>query len=292
MSGTPAIEIRGLTKRYKGGVVANDGIDLSIPPGSIFGLLGPNGAGKTTLVRQLTGELLPTSGDLYVIGVDVLREPMKAKSLMGIVPQEALPFDIVTAEDHLRVFGRLHGLSWPATRERAVELLGELDLLSQRRTKAWHLSGGQRRKLMVGIALMASPPVLVLDEPTTGLDPRSRREVWKLIATAKATGATILLTTHYMDEAEALCNEIAFIARGRILALGTVEQIRAGCQNRFRATWDADGTQHAVLGPTQQHVVAKLEELGVLEYTLGRSTLEDIYLELTGEEVHAEPVNA
>jgi ABC-2 type transport system ATP-binding protein len=292
MGTAPAIEIRGLTKRFKTGVVANDGIDLSIATGSVFGLLGPNGAGKTTLARQLTGELVPTSGDLHVLGVDVVKDPLTAKGLMGIVPQEALPFDVVSAEDHLRVFGRLHGLTWPEARRRAVELLGELDLLARRKTHAWHLSGGQRRKLMVGIALMASPPVLILDEPTTGLDPRSRREVWNLISNARSAGATVLLTTHYMDEAEALCSELAFIAHGRILRRGTVEEIRAGCHNRFRATWDFDGATRTVLGPTQHHVVARLEEMGVLEYTLGRSTLEDIYLELTGEEVQKEAVDA
>jgi ABC-2 type transport system ATP-binding protein len=224
-SASPAISIRALTKRYKKGALANDAIDLDVPAGSIYGLLGPNGAGKTTLVRQLTGELLPTSGEITVAGVDVVRNPMAAKWLMGIVPQEAGTFEVVTTEDHLKLFGRLRGLGIGAARARAEQLMQQLDLLPHRDKQSRHLSGGLRRKLLVGMALVADPRVLVLDEPTTGLDPRSRREVWDLITSVRSTGATVLLTTHYMEEAEALCNQVAIIGEGRVLARGTAVQL-------------------------------------------------------------------
>jgi ABC-2 type transport system ATP-binding protein len=280
-----AIEVRALTKRYKSGVTANDAIDLDVPAGSVFGLLGPNGAGKTTLVRQLTGELLPTSGSISVLGIDVLREPLRAKSAMGIVPQEANLFDVVTTEQHLRIFGRFHGLSHADCRRRAQALLASLDLVAHRDKLAWDLSGGLKRKLLVGLAMVANPPLLVLDEPTTGLDPRSRREVWALIASIRAQGATVLITTHYMDEAEALCNEVAIIGGGRILARGSIEDVRALCRNRYKATYEHNGSRLELFGETHQAVLGEIESLGVAEYSIGKTSLEDVYLELTGEQL-------
>jgi ABC-2 type transport system ATP-binding protein len=279
--GGQIIEISGLTKRYKNGVLANDAIDLTVGPGVIFGLLGPNGSGKTTLVRQLIGELLPTGGSVQVHGIDVLREPTRAKALMGVVPQESGTFDMLKADEHLRVFGRLQGLSLKVARERTEQLLQTLDLAPHRHKLSWHLSGGLKRKLLMGMAIISHPPILVLDEPTTGLDPNSRREVWALIENRRAEGATVLLTTHYMEEAEALCDQVAILGLGRVLAKGSVDNIRSLCRNQFKATFQVNGTARTVLGKTHADVAQEVEAMGIPEYSLTKTSLEDLYLELT-----------
>jgi ABC-type multidrug transport system ATPase subunit len=278
-----AIQISGLTKRYKNGVLANDSIDLTVPRGVIFGLLGPNGAGKTTLVRQLTGELLPTSGSVNALGVDVIKDPLRAKTLLGVMPQQAQLFWNVAPQDNLRIFGRLHGLSASEARERTEEMLVALDLLPHRDKHSHQLSGGLQRKLMAGMAMIAATPILVLDEPTTGLDPRSRRELWSLISAARAKGVTVLLTTHYMDEAEELCSEVALIDRGRIIVRGTVEEVRSRCRNQYKATYQVSGDRRTVYGKTQEEVVEQVAHLDLSEYSFGHTSLEDIYLELTGK---------
>jgi ABC-2 type transport system ATP-binding protein len=282
-----AVEVRDLTKRYRNGVLANDAIDLEIEAGTIFGLLGPNGAGKSTLVRQLTAQLAPTSGSIQVHGVDVLRQPLAAKRLMGVVPQEAEPWDFLTIGDHLLNFGRLHGLSREAARERAAALIDTLALGEHAAKFSVHLSGGLKRKLLVAIALVAEPRVLVLDEPTTGLDPRSRREVWSLIGDLKSRGTTVLLTTHYMDEAEALCDQVAIIGSGRILAEGTIDDLRARCRTRFKATYEVEGRPQFILGQTRPEVLAAIEARGVAEFSVMRTSLEDVFLELTEQPVGA-----
>ncbi len=280
-----AVTLRGVSKRYRGGVLANDSIDLDIPRASVFALLGPNGAGKTTLVRQITGELAPTSGEIEVLGVDVSHEPQKAKSLMGVVPQEALPYFHLQPKEHLALFGRFHGLSGRQADARAESLLDALDLRPHAAKASRELSGGLRRKLLVGIAMMAEPPLLVLDEPTTGLDPHSRREVWGLIRQQREQGTTVLITTHYMDEAEELSDSVAVIGSGRILATGTIDSLRARCRNRYKAAFEADdGQRRTVYGVTQREVLDQLEAEAVAEYALSRTSLEDLYLELTGTE--------
>jgi ABC-2 type transport system ATP-binding protein len=280
---TPAISVRSLTKRYRGGVLANDSISLAAPHGMVFGILGANGAGKTTLIRQITGELAPTSGDASVHGIDVARAPLAAKALMGVVPQEANPYAHLTPAEHLVSFGRLHGLRASDARRRSNELLTALGLTDHARTQAARLSGGLKRKLLVANALMAEPPVLILDEPTTGLDPHSRREVWQLLRSLRDRGTTVLVTTHYMEEAETLCDKVAIIGTGRILAMGTIEELRGLCRNRYKATYgDGNGSdRETVYGPTYDAVVSELGRRGVQEYSVGKTTLEDLYLELT-----------
>ena len=280
---TPAIEVRGLCKRYRGGILANDSISFSIPKGTVFGLLGPNGAGKTTLVRQITGELSPTNGEVRMHGRDILRHPLAAKALMGVVPQEASPYLHLKPGEHLQLFGRLHGLDREAARRRAGELLVSLGLSGHTRVSADRLSGGLKRKLLVGIALMAEPPVLILDEPTTGLDPHSRREVWALVRAQRSRGTTVLVTTHYMEEAEALCDQVAVVGGGRVLAMGTVDELRGQCRDRYKATFGGEnGDQRETLyGSTYQAVVDELSRRGIHEYAIGKTTLEDVYLELT-----------
>jgi ABC-2 type transport system ATP-binding protein len=279
----PAIEISGLTKRYKSGVVANLGVDLSVPRGTVFGLLGPNGAGKTTLVRQLTGDLATSSGEVRILGIDIMRHPIKAKALMGIVPQEAAPFGLLTVAEHLSIFARLHGLSSKAARARAEELLRDLGLIEHRSKLSSNLSFGLTRKLLVGIALVGDPQVLVLDEPTTGLDVTSRREVWSLIRSFQAKGASILLTTHYMEEAEALCNRVAIIDHGVILVTGTLNELRSLCRQRFKVVFEENGERRTLYGEAQQDVVHQIEKLNIVEFTVSKTNLEDVYIELTGQ---------
>jgi ABC-2 type transport system ATP-binding protein len=284
----PAVEVRGLTKRYAHGALANDGIDLVVPQGTTLGLLGRNGAGKTTLVRQITGELRPTSGSVHVMGVDVIARHTRARALMGVVPQEAEPFDHLRPREHLAFFARMRGMSRRDAARRADELIAMLGLSQHTGTVARQLSGGLKRKLLMGVALAGDPPVLVLDEPTTGLDPHSRREVWAILHSLRGRGHTVIITTHYMEEAEELCDEVALISGGRIYVQGTVEHLRAQCRNRFKATYEEDGNGRALVhGQTSDEVLAELARRGVETFSLSKSSLEDVYLELTAEGLEA-----
>ncbi len=279
----PAIHIAELSKRYASGTLANDRISLSVPAGTTLGLLGRNGAGKTTLVRQITGELRPTSGSVHVLGVDVIAQHTRARALMGVVPQEAEPFEHLRPHEHLAFFGRLRGMSRPAARCRAAELVDQLGLSAHAKTQAKQLSGGLKRKLLMGVALVGDPRVLVLDEPTTGLDPHSRREVWALLSTLRGRGRTIVITTHYMEEAEELCDEVALISGGRIFRQGTVEELRAQCRNRFKAVYESAGARQVVHGESSEAVLAELAWRGIETFSLSKASLEDVYLELTAE---------
>ena len=289
-SAAPAIEVCQLSKRYRTGALANDEISLTIPAGTIFGVLGPNGAGKTTLVRQITGELAPSAGQVRVCGIDVARQALAAKALMGVVPQEASPYLHLRPGEHLQRFARLHGLDRRTARHRASELLAALGLSEHANVPASRLSGGMKRKLLVGNALVAEPPVLILDEPTTGLDPHSRREVWELVSSLRGRGTTVLVTTHYMEEAETLCDRVAVMGRGRVLATGTVEELRNLCQNRYKATLgEGNGLQRETLyGTSYGEVVTELARRGITEYAIGKTTLEDLYLELTARPLDEE----
>ena len=282
-----AIEVVGLSKRYHGGVLANDGIELRVPAGATLGLLGYNGAGKTTLVRQITGELQPTSGGVHVMGVDVVRGHTAARALMGVVPQEAEPYGHLNVHEHLALFARLRGLSRADAARRADELIDSLGLGQHAKKMSRTLSGGLKRKLLVGNALVGDPPVLVLDEPTTGLDPHARREVWSLLRSLRGRGRTIVMTTHYMEEAEELCDEVALISNGRLFIQGTVEQLRAHCRGRFKATYDGGDGRDAVFGQTSEEALAELTRRGVEEFSLAKTSLEDVYLELTAEAMEA-----
>jgi ABC-2 type transport system ATP-binding protein len=278
---TNAVTTRGLTKRYGSGVLANDDISLSVPAGSVLGLLGANGAGKTTLVRQITGELVPTAGEISVMGVDVVRDHARARGLMGVVPQEAQPYDHLRPAEHLAYFGRMRGMSRSAAARRAGELLDLLGLAQHSRQMARQLSGGLKRKLLVGVALVGDPAVLVLDEPTTGLDPHARREVWTLLQRLRRRGRTVIITTHYMEEAEELCDAVALIDAGRIRVQGTIEDLRGRCRNRYKATYENGRGREAVLGETSEAVLSELTRRGIEVFALGRTSLEDMYLELT-----------
>jgi ABC-2 type transport system ATP-binding protein len=209
-----AIQATGLVKRY-GSVTALDGVDLTVPEGSVLGLLGPNGAGKTTVVRILTTLLRPDAGQAQVAGVDVLTDPRAVRRKLGLSGQYAAVDEYLTGFENLDMIGRLYHLGRRHSRDRARELLAQFDLSDAGDRPARTYSGGMRRRLDLAGALVAAPPVLFLDEPTTGLDPRSRTDMWTVIQKLVAAGTTLLLTTQYLEEADVLADEIVVIDHGR-----------------------------------------------------------------------------
>ncbi|MFQ5683291.1 MAG: ABC transporter ATP-binding protein [Candidatus Binatia bacterium] len=286
-----AVDLRGLTKRYSDGTVANREIDLEIYRGEVLSILGPNGAGKTTLVRQITTELNPTSGSISVAGIDPLREPLRSKRLMGIIPQEATLFSHLNVQTHLYYFGRLKGLSREESRREVDRWISKLSLDEYRRKQIAYLSVGTRRKILVGLALMGDPPILILDEPTTGLDPATRRDVWRQIRHSKEQGKTVILTTHYLEEAEILSDRIGILLKGEIKVHGTLEEIYRLVPKSYSLVYyggerdqDGRGKKKYVHRESDFEAVRRItEEKKLEEYSIKRISLEDIYLELTGD---------
>ena len=277
----PPIEVRNLNKRYKNGPHANRDISLTVNWGEALGVLGPNGAGKTTLVRQITTELLPTSGEVRVLGIDAVANPDDAKSRIGVVPQEARLFQGLSVYRHLRIFGVLRGLSRRDARGRADELIEELDLTAHRDFNSERLSGGLRRRLLVGIAMMAQPDVLILDEPTVGLDVESRQRLWEILQSYRQRDAAVLLTTHYMEEAETLCDRIGIIQDGRLISLDTIANLRASLGHEYKLVYETPEGRQTVFGDDHLDLAAQLRSQGIDEYAVMRTSLEDVYLALT-----------
>ena len=277
----PPIEVRNLNKRYKDGPHANQDISLTLNWGEALGVLGPNGAGKTTLVRQITTELVPTSGEVRVRGIDAVADPDQAKARIGVVPQEARLFDGLSVHQHLRIFGVLRGLSRRDSRSRADELIEQLDLKAHRNVPSERLSGGLRRRLLVGIAMLAEPDILILDEPTVGLDVESRQRLWEVIQSYRQRDAAVLLTTHYMEEAETLCDRIGIIQDGRLISIDTIANLRASIGHEYKLTYETPQGRQTVYGDDQSALADQLRSQGVDEYAVMRTSLEDVYLALT-----------
>lgn len=274
--------IHDLQKRYPDGTWANRGIDLTGHPGEILGILGPNGAGKTTLVRQITTELVPTSGSIEVLGLNVVVDSLAVKRFLGIMPQEATLFGYLSVFQHIRMFGRLRGLSGRKSVDRTEELIEQLELTRHRDVPVEKLSGGLVRRVLVAIASLAYPSVMVLDEPTTGLDPQSRRSLWALLQTYRKNGAFILLTTHSMEEAESLCDRVGIIKDGKLLRIGTVENLRSELEFDFKVTYFANGENYSITGDDEQELILQMQSMGIQNFSVSRTNLEDIYLSLTG----------
>jgi len=224
-SDEPAISVAGLSKSF-GDVRALDGVDLQAAPGTVLGLLGPNGAGKTTAVRVMTTLLAPDAGTIRVTGLDAVRDAARLRERIGLAGQYAAVDENLTGLENLVMVGRLYGMRRPAAKQRGRELLERFDLLEAAGRPARGYSGGMRRRLDLAAALVARPPVLFLDEPTTGLDPRSRLELWRTIEEFVADGRTVLLTTQYLDEADRLADRIAVIDNGRVIADGTPDELK------------------------------------------------------------------
>ncbi|HVL64727.1 MAG TPA: ATP-binding cassette domain-containing protein [Actinomycetota bacterium] len=308
---THTIRAAGLVKRY-GAVTALDGLDLTVPKGTVLGLLGPNGAGKTTAVRILTTLLEADAGEVEVAGIDVRRDPEKVREKIGLSGQNAAVDEHLTAHENLEMVGRLYHLGARRARARAVELLEEFDLTdaAHRPTKTY--SGGMRRRLDLAAALVAEPEVVFLDEPTTGLDPRSRVQMWETIQDLVRKGSTVLLTTQYMEEADRLADDIVVIDRGRAIARGTADELKRQIggerievvlsdaadvprAHAYLTELSVDGVQvdeqarrlsAGVSGGAEalRELLGRLADGGVelLDVGLRRPTLDDVFLSLTG----------
>ena len=304
-----AIVAEGLEKSY-GKVRALAGIDLWVPAGTVLGLLGPNGAGKTTAVRILTTLLPPDAGTARVAGLDVVRDAAALRSQIGLAGQYAAVDENLTGFENLEMVGRLYHLGKGPSRERATELLDrfELDEAADRLVRTY--SGGMRRRLDLAAALVARPPVLFLDEPTTGLDPRSRIALWETIEARVAEGTTVLLTTQYLDEADRLADKIAVIDQGEVIAAGTSDDLkkRVGGERLEVRIAERDRREQAIeaLAPMSEErpvcedglirlpiqtrtgaiveAVRRLDDagVGVDDLAVSRPTLDDVFLNLTG----------
>ncbi len=278
----------GIFKRYADGTEAVRGIDLGVERGEAISILGPNGAGKTTFLRMLTTELKPTAGLVNIFGIDAIADPKKAKTKIGVTPQEAGVFETLRTREHLELFGRLKGLAKSEAVAQSERILDDLGLSENAKKRVGDLSGGQRRRLLIGLALIGEPPLLILDEPTTGLDPVSRRQVWDLLKKIVAGGTTLIFSTHYMEEAEQLSDRIALIDAGKIVALGTLPELQSRFPLRYRLKFTGD----AVVRNTKtlffekfEEVQTFIEEAAPVEYQISTSSLEDVYFSIVGEEL-------
>lgn len=296
------VRLRGVTKRFDERVVV-DSVDLEVEPGVCFGLLGPNGAGKTTTLRMIYGVTRPTSGSVEVFGIDVGRRPREVRRRLGVTLQENSLVEALSCEDNLRIFGRYHLLTDAEIEGRVAELMDLLELRSHAGIPVRALSGGFQRRLSIAMSLMNRPELLILDEPTTGLDPAVRQALWARVRSLQAEGTTILLTTHYMDEAERLCDRVAIFAEGRIESEGSPRELirRHLAEEALEVDCDAatEGALLAGFGGVQRQragsrlIVYLSDAAPLLERvhrTLGGSVrpivrptnLEDVFLALTG----------
>jgi ABC-2 type transport system ATP-binding protein len=276
------IRIHGLVKTYNG-VKALDGIDLTVPAGELFAYLGPNGAGKTTTIRILTGLTKMGSGKATLSGHDIERESLAAKKCCGLVPQQTNLDSELTVAENLDIHGRLFGMSPGDRKKRSAELLEYVEMADRTDSLVNQLSGGMKRRVTLARALMHSPDILFLDEPTVGLDAAIRRRIWSLIKKIQHDGTTIFLTTHYIEEAEFLANRVAFLDRGRIVAVDTPEALMAGV-GKWAVDRVTDRGMESACFPSREEAQASGAG-GSSGFTLRRVNLEDAFLGLTGKKV-------
>ncbi|MFD5415836.1 ATP-binding cassette domain-containing protein [Streptomyces nojiriensis] len=263
-----AIYAEGLVKTF-GDVRALDGVDLDVPEGTVLGLLGPNGAGKTTTVRVLTTLLRPDSGKAVVAGIDVLRHPNEVRRAIGLSGQFAAVDEYLTGRENLQMVGQLYQMKARAAKARATELLERFNLSDAADRTAKTYSGGMRRRLDLAAALVVSPPVMFMDEPTTGLDPRNRQQLWGIIQELVAGGTTLLLTTQYLEEADHLAHDICVVDHGKVIARGTSDQLKAR----------TGGERVEVVVHERQHITTAREVLA--GFGKGETTVEEHTRKLT-----------
>jgi ABC-2 type transport system ATP-binding protein len=293
-----AIEVSQLTKIYQVGkdrppLRAVDGVDFAVREGEVFGFLGPNGAGKTTTIRMLTGLTRPTSGQAWVMGLDLARDVARIKKHVGVVPEQSNLYDELSAFDNLVFAMQLYGVPRVERKARAEELLGRFRLDGKRDALFAKLSRGMKRALTIAAALAHRPPLLFLDEPTTGLDVMSARNLRRMIAGLRQEGVTVFLTTHYLEEAERLCDRVAVIVKGRIVASDTVDGLKARGQGQMvvevtLGNGDSSVESVRLEGDDVETVVrtvldrARADGRRVLAVNTLRPTLEDVFVQLTG----------
>ncbi len=278
------IELTNLTKSF-GALQAVKGISLTVAAGEVFGLLGPNGAGKTTTIRMLTTLTLPTAGSARVAGRDILAEPLAVKKAIGVVPQ-TLNLDIdLTVVQNLEYHGRLHRMERKDRAARADELLRFTGLWDRRNTPVEQLSGGLRRRLLIARGLMHRPQAVFLDEPTVGLDPQARRLIWGLIEDLKRSGVTILLTTHYIEEADALCDRVAVMRQGSIIALDRPGALKAAVGKYALECLARHDLPRRFFQDREQAFAAGKDVCA--DVVVRDVTLEDVFIKLTGERIDA-----
>ena len=308
-NGTLAIEATGLRKAF-GDVTAVDGVDLLVPAGSVYGVLGPNGAGKTTTVRMLATLLEPDAGEAKVLGHDVVSQGQQVRSKVSLTGQLASVDEDLTGRENLILIGRLLGLGKGGAKDRADQLLDAFDLDEAATRLVKNYSGGMRRRLDVAASIVITPELMFLDEPTTGLDPRSRNQVWDIVRAMVGQGTTILLCTQYLDEADQLCDGIAVIDRGKVIAEGTPGQLKASVGSgslhvrlldpeqrdaAVRILEGALGTVHLEPDPSAMsaacadadrgaEAVAELARggIGIADFSLGQPSLDEVFMALTG----------
>jgi ABC-2 type transport system ATP-binding protein len=308
------IRTEQLTKIYPGDVRAVDGLDLAVRPGEIFGLLGPNGAGKTTTAGMLTTRVIPTSGRAIVGGVDVVAHPVAAKQVIGVVPQTNTLDRSLSVWENLYFHGRFFGMNARTARSEADRLLEQFRLADRAKVSTLTLSGGMAQRLMVARAIMHRPAILFLDEPTAGLDPQSRIALWDILGELHQDGQTILLTTHYMEEADELCDRLAIIDHGKLLALDTPEALKRATGADTFVTVSAPDDLDAMARYLAEHVdgveradkvedtvrlnvrgtqgvlpaVVSAAERGgftVTDLSITEPTLETVFIDLTGKDL-------
>jgi ABC-2 type transport system ATP-binding protein len=309
---TTAVTARGLVKTF-GEVRAVDGIDLEVRPGEIFGVLGPNGAGKTTMLRMLATLLPMEAGEARIFGVDVRHEPHRVRQLLGVTGQYASVDDGLTAAENLWLFGRLQGIGSRESRATAQRLLAQFGLEDAARKRVSQFSGGMRRRLDLAASLITRPPLIFLDEPTTGLDPRTRAQMWDTVRGLVTGGCTVLLTTQYLDEADQLADRIAVIDRGRKVAEGTPDELKASVGDSTLQLRLADGADQqlavdvvrkllddapvATPQPGRMNVALDSADraadvliglrqagVGVASVSVDKPTLDEVFIALTGHD--------
>lgn len=279
------IEISGLSKEYSGEKVV-DGLDLHVSKGEFFGFLGPNGAGKTTTIRILTTLTKPSSGQVLINGLDVARDPANVKSEFGIVQQHLSLNRDLTIGENLELHARLHHLAKKQRRERIAELLDYVELSDHADYLIDDVSGGMKRRAMIARALLHRPKLLFLDEPTVGLDAQTRRKVWDLIRRMNSEGTTVFLTTHYIEEAEALCQRVGVLHHGRMIANGSPLSLRQKLgMIAVEVNLSGNGTEYEYF-PDREEAAEFIQTLPKMERVIMReSNLEDVFIELTGQKV-------
>ena len=272
------IEISGLTKSY-GKIRAVDDLSLTIDHGEVFGLLGPNGAGKTTTIKLLTTLSKPDSGVCRIDHMDVTRYPLEIKKKIGVVPQENNLDRDLTASENLMIYGKLHHVQ---DHERKMgDALKMVGLWDRKHTVVSGFSGGMQRRLLIARALLPEPSVLFLDEPSIGLDPQIRRQMWDVIRKTRIDGRTVVITTHYIEEAEALCDRVCILSSGKLIALGTPNQLKNRVGEYIVEFVDSEGrlVQHICKNRDEAHAFARQENSSV---TIRKSNLEDVFIQITG----------